>query len=691
MSNYTEQGVTFKNPSAIIYTGGYKLSRAPYKIDANTGNIVAAQKVINAIDIDWNNVIVPGLNNSQSITSTALLLKLIGEMNMSITKHYVMTTEEYNALEEKDLNGIYFITDGNNDVPIIPDDDNEYSINNPEQIETSIFINGDEHNESNIVLTPGEKYVLSGKLNGNILIDATNADINSLENTELVLNNVTIINNNSNYGIKYNTPDVKGYKDLIITIAPNSINYVLCTNEVEVADDQPGAIYSTNNLTIQGSGYLACYNLGGHGIRGSELKLFGPHIYVHSSHDAIHAKKMWICGGTYYINQANDAFGTGIGGTIWYAYGHIYLNALNGKSFNAKSGTVNNVEKTGNIYYIEELDIYSQTIYEKSENITSIQDLYAGITFIKEYTSSDAAKISSSSGTDVNIENNMYVITKPFVTISGTIDKPIYIPSILTNVTIFLNNVLINTAEINNVNHPSIYYESTASNVKIFSLQDTVNAIINNCNNINNDGDADAIKSEHNLKMEMKNDSYIYVSALIGDGLDGTDVNITDSKGALLIHNCGERGIKGTHIIIGPSASTPNGILTLIDNPMNVPAGETYTTFDGALIAIENCKEFSTERPSIVANQIASSTGYADIFARKGKKIDKGSLYVTNNELKGVVICNSIGSIIESSLDNADNFYYNSDYSYSNSIQTNIPEANVERYIAIGYKNKNIS
>ena len=118
----------------------------------------------------------------------------------------------------------------------------------------------------------------------------------------------------------YKTPAQNtGYKDLVITLAKDSNNYVVCTTQVAPADNQPGAIYSMNNLVIQGVGYLACHNAGGHGIRATEIRIAGPHIYVDAMHDAIHGKKISADYGHFYINSANDVFGTGEGGSIVYS------------------------------------------------------------------------------------------------------------------------------------------------------------------------------------------------------------------------------------------------------------------------------------------------------------------------------------------------------------------------------------
>lgn len=667
MSNFTENGINFTVGDAGIYTGGMKISRQAYS--KTGGNINSPQKIINAIDIDWNNAEVPGITGP--ISSTSQVLQALGIIKQQIQEiinnggssgfgqnHIMLTQEEYDALQTKNPNAVYFIIEGEGsgsgeDTPevVIP-------------TQTNLLINGNLHTENNIVLTAGATYTLQGTCVGTITVNAATAQPN--ENTNIRLNGVTLINN-SNVGIKYETPvSNQGYKDLVITLEKNTINYVICKDSAAASDDQPGAIYSMNNLTIQGPGYLAVYNGAGHGIRGTEVKLLDPHIYVDAIHDGIHGKKIWICGGSYYIDNANDGFGTGIGGTIKWAYGDITINKnIAGKLMHAKSGLDGGVQKNGEIICVENniITITGNPSAAEAETLVStpspvylndsLHNPYTAGT-VKEYDTAESAKILSG-GSIVGDSTGMYVVTKPFISVSGLITKPINIPSTISDVTIYLNDAAIITGKVNNINEPSIAYDATSSNIKILALKDTYNVIINNCPEAVDSQDADAVKSEHNIKVEIKNDAYLYVSSVVGDGLDGTDVNITDSKGVLMIHNCGERAIKGNNIIIGPSANTPGGSITLITDT----SSQDYTTFDGAVIAYGNCNTYGPQLIRLVSGKIAPGSGYADIFARKGKAIDKGSFIVTANELNGIIACNTIGATISIDMDNSANIYYN--------------------------------
>lgn len=672
---YESEGVVFNDVIAGIHTGGQKITGYEYTYDEN-GNIVEPQPIVNSIDIDWNNAQVPGLENS--IDSTAALLKIIGDINNRIKSmeeqsgqtdnqsHIMLTQEEYDALEEKDPNIVYFIVeDGDN-----PGGGGETSpIDIP--LETQLLVNGVMHTEDNIVLTPGQIYTLQGVCLGTITVDTTQYDSEEMDedigNTEIRLNGLTVVNN-SNFGIKYKTPDDnKGYKDLIVTLERNTINYIICQNVAPKEEDQPGALYSMNNLTVRGEGYLAVYNHAGHGIRATEIKLLGPNVYADTIHDAIHAKKLWICGGSYYINKANDAFGTGSGGSIKYAFGHINANNLDGELFDAPDGTLE---------YIEEFDIESDTEYQSNPTPANLTDsnthiINENIGAVYQSNSNTNFKKGTPLGSTEVIANEagVYVITQPYVFVTGFIDKPITIDTRFdVNPTIYLQNAYILTNKINDHNKPSIYFGPEYDALNINALGDTYNIIINNCGEIENNYDGDAIKSEHNIKMEIKNDGYLYISSTSGDGIDGSDVEITDSKGTLMIRNCTERGIKGNNVIVGPSGRQKGNVLEIITDPAN----NDYTTFEGAIIVNENCKEYGEKDIVISGGKIAPGSGYADIFARKGKALDKGTFISDANALRGILITNSIGATVTINMDNSANIYYKRLITSDTVVQTNI-------------------
>ena len=243
---YESEGVVFNDVIAGIHTGGQKITGYEYTYDEN-GNIVEPQPIVNSIDIDWNNAQVPGLENS--IDSTAALLKIIGDINNRIKSmeeqsgqtdnqsHIMLTQEEYDALEEKDPNIVYFIVeDGDTPGGDTPDE----PIDIPTT--TQLLVNGTLHTEDNVILQPGQIYTLQGTCLGTITVDTTEYDsdeMDDLGNTELRLNGLTIIND-GNSGIIYATPqENKGYKDLSVNfVFSNSFKSLIVKSFLVIASSK---------------------------------------------------------------------------------------------------------------------------------------------------------------------------------------------------------------------------------------------------------------------------------------------------------------------------------------------------------------------------------------------------------------------------------------------------------------------
>ena len=203
-------------------------------------------------------------------------------------------------------------------------------------------------------------------------------------------------------------------------------------------------------------------------------------------------------------------------------------------------------------------------------------------------------------------------------------------------------NVYLNGAVIVTDNDcPSIANLPDAGRVKVIAVKETVNAVINKYNG-EGTADHDAIKSENNLPIEVKNEAILYVTSVLGDGVDGGETTFTDSKGTFIVSNCGERGVKGNVVVIGPSAQIDASVIT---SYVTDPTSTDYTTFDGIFIAKNNVKA-----PHEIGYPVATTedpdkktTGYADVFARNGKA-SKGVFGTSNAELKGVAIIGSIGA-----------------------------------------------
>lgn len=559
---------------------------------------------------------------------------------------------------------------------------------------TNLYINGELHTESNITLEPCKKYVISGELYGQIVVDARSKQpMDITDNTRIVLDGATIISEGET-AISYVFPEEgKGYKGLYITLAPDSVNTVIAKTKAEITDDQKGAIYSMNNLRVQGSGYLMIKNFGGHGMRGSEIRLFNPHIYVDAVHDGIHAKTIVINEGVYYFERCNDCFGTSDKPDAL-----IFINGGKYYVYNLAKSSSNVFDCKGQGYYMQEPQVYGAVgadIFDPGKS-SSFKPIYSNIanvdTKIAAMNSSGQGKVClaadkdtylAGSYTEIPYSSSGYVIGagytgKKALCIQGTITAPIIIQNTYNNgegspsINVYLNNANITV----NQALPCIQYLGTSGRVKVTTIKETYNKIINTFSGNVGTADVDAIKSENNLEIETGGDSQLFISSAKGDGVDASDVKITDLSGTITIKNCGQRGIKGTTIVVGPNTSAITaGNITIVSDP-NHP---DYTTLEGALIAINNCQ---VDKPSDISGSGDASklVGFADIFARKGKfDATKGFLRVYDAFLNGVVICGTIGANHSMDLGNATNFFYSENVSPEKLVNAN--RAGAEQYL----------
>ena len=562
---------------------------------------------------------------------------------------------------------------------------------NKKVAEQGIFINGIMHTEKVIRLSAGGTYELQGVHEGQIIIDAqTKPDAW----TTIKLNGATILSDEA-YGILYDCPSSnnKGYQGLYVTLEKDTHNFIICNKENAVEGDETYAsIDSWKDLTVQGVGYLAVYNNIGHGLRGETMNIGGSHIYVDVEHDGIHGKTVNVLDGVFYIQNAKDGFGTTDNGKINVFGGEFEFVNVKQDRFDSK--------QTG-LYVPENITgtnmIGLDSLYEEG-TITAYpteEDYKAGI---------NGVQINLSIGTTINSgifynadENEnvvasatpagyltwvwddpvkvifdspqAYIINEHYTTIevTGKITAPIVRPFDAIEIinptfskkgklnggydndfNVYLNGAVITT----NNDCPSIANLPDAGRIKVTAVKDTINAIINNTET--GIGDLDAVKSENNMIVQAKNGSVLYITSAGGDGLDGGDMKITDSKGSIIIKNCAERGIKGTYVVIGPNAEIPSGEINPYTDPTD---SENYTSFDGILVVKDNVTA-KTIGPGIATDEDPEIklTGFADVYGRNGKH-SKGKVFFTNDELKGVAIIDSIGARDLIDLGNASNLY----------------------------------
>ena len=571
-----------------------------------------------------------------------------------------MEKDTYDSLTSYDPNTLYFII-GEPDYIIVEGGGSGGGTTPSTRIDldtiaTQLTINGQLHRENNITLEPGGTYVISGTLAGTITIDASEFTANQMEtigNTEIILSDVIIVSDDFTYGILYKTPaENKGYKDLIVTVNKNTANIICCRYEQEKGENQWGALHSMNNLIVRGTGYLSLRNDGGHGIRATEVDIAGPHIYASVIHDVIHGKKLFWNYGSLYTTKANDALGTGENGRIIVLGGSFNTLNIDGTLFDSKqSGLYNaNITITGNNRMQGMVELNPQ-------NFASVLNVgYPGYVYKWE---SKAAYTAGTGGVQVSLTNNIYKITgntHPFISVVGAISNPIEIvTSGGVDATIYLNNAYIST----NTNYPSIYYNpgDKSGKIKIFNVQDSLNVVKNTYSEAEFGNaetyECDAIKSENNINIEIKNGSHMYVLSDFADGIDGGTMKITDSKGTLVVSHCGQRGLKGNVVVIGPNCEvTESHITSYYQDPEDL---NNYSSFDGICIVKDNCQK---GEPGAVISSNAKNTGFADIYARNGKAT-KGEFALKNSELNGIVITGTVGAVVSIDMDNASNMNFN--------------------------------
>ena len=559
-------------------------------------------------------------------------------------------------------------------------------------------INGVKYTDKVITLAAGGTYELTGIHEGQIIIDAISVKPDAW--TTIILKDVSIISDEA-YGILYNCPQSsnKGYQGLTVTVAKDSQNFVVCNKETTVEGDETYAsIDSWKDLTVQGVGYLAVYNNIGHGLRGETLNVAGTHVYTDVEHDGIHGKTVNIFDGVFYFQKAKDAFGTTETGKLHIFGGSFDFINVTQDHFDSKSTT--------------KLGIYNVP-GELPTNMVALEDYYTEGTVIAYPTEEDyKAKTNGvqlnpafteiNSGWFYNADENenvvgsstpagyttwvwddpaetlfkaplAYIVNEGYTTIevTGKITYPIVRPADAieivnptfskkgklnggydNNFNVYLNGAVIVTDN----DCPSIANLPDAGRVKVIAVKETVNAVINKYNG-EGTADHDAIKSENNLPIEVKNEAILYVTSVLGDGVDGGETTFTDSKGTFIASGCGERGVKGNAVVIGPSAQIDASVIT---SYITDPTSADYTTFDGIFVAKGNV----TKEGNVVGNadtsseEAAKASGYADVYGRNGK-CSKGVFGTTNAELKGIAIIGSLTAYNNVDTGNANNLHVN--------------------------------
>lgn len=170
-------------------------------------------------------------------------------------------------------------------------------------------------NGSAVTITQEGTYLITGQLNGQIVVDAASED-----EVYLILSNVDITCQSS--APLY----VKNAKKVILTLEEDSENTFTDSTDTKTDEngEPTGAIFSHDDLVINGSGSLtvnAGFNDGI--VTKDDLKIISGNISVTSAGDGIRGKDyVAICGGSISINAGND----GIKSTNTEEKGYIYIS-----------------------------------------------------------------------------------------------------------------------------------------------------------------------------------------------------------------------------------------------------------------------------------------------------------------------------------------------------------------------------
>lgn len=463
------------------------------------------------------------------------------------------------------------------------------------------------------------KYELSGVLYG--CIEIGDISDTTKEDTVVILRGVKI-QTDKLHGISY-MPTGTGVKSMNIIVAKDSVNEIVLTTDSEISDDQEACIHSNNNMKLMGCGYITCVNRGGHGIKASELLLSGHnHFYIEATHDAFHGgSKLDIDDGIFFINKANDAFGSGPTGKInvfggkFYAYnilqevfdsknpGYFYCEPIVKTDVETVSTNMSNT-----INYPETLLTYKVLDVNKQEVQTG--------TFIEGETSYTPSDLTVSTYDKIE------------ATITGHLTKPIIFPETFIKVTVNLNNAYIETET------SCIVYSASGKSITIKSVKDSVNIL--KCTGSTVD-DNYAIKSTNNGTIEVKSGSHLVLESVNGGAMYSSDLSIMDSSGTLIIRTCKDFGIQGTNVCIGSDVDTTKW-------------GEDY--FEGSILgygdnSIKARLTSKGKKGDIVITEYFIGSLYATLAAATSIDLNK-SKHVFYNTLTSPKVKNNISETYES-------------------------------------------
>ena len=175
--------------------------------------------------------------------------------------------------------------------------------------------------EGNTVkITEAGSYLLTGELNGQIVVDLPGTE----DKVQLILDNATI-NNDSSAAIYVLNAD-----KVFVTTTAGSVNSISNTGEFIQTDENEvdGAIFSKEDIVLNGTGTLNVYSEQGHGIVSKDdLKITSGTYVIEAANKGLSANDLiGIAGGSIDITAGDDAINSEL--EVHILDGDITINAV---------------------------------------------------------------------------------------------------------------------------------------------------------------------------------------------------------------------------------------------------------------------------------------------------------------------------------------------------------------------------
>ena len=180
--------------------------------------------------------------------------------------------------------------------------------------------NGVTVSGNTVKITEAGTYLLTGELNGQIVIDLPGTE----DKVQLVLDNVTITNDSSAAIYVLNADKV------FVTTTEGSVNKISNTGEFVQIDENEvdGAIFSKEDIVFNGAGSLTVYSEQGHAIVSKDdLKITSGTYVIEAANKGLSANDLiGIAGGSIDITAGDDAINSEL--EVHILDGDITINAV---------------------------------------------------------------------------------------------------------------------------------------------------------------------------------------------------------------------------------------------------------------------------------------------------------------------------------------------------------------------------